>query len=148
MFGIRAVGFPSILTSLALSLREAPAPLRTVEALRRGWEEIQWADLKAGTVFRLREPDGTLADEGTPHEVCVALTDAQPAKEVAWSLQCEAFTEVDQHHKLDAQVLVYREGELIGGVRKLDFRRLIAFVPVPDEEEAEVGFDQVQVRFA
>ena len=40
------------------------------------WEQIPFADLKKGHIYRLFEPDGEPVDDG---EVCVALGDAQLA---------------------------------------------------------------------
>lgn len=65
------------LTLLPANPTSAATPyLRTIEVFREGaWVQIQWQDLKKGHLFRLREPDGTLADKG---EVCIATTDARP----------------------------------------------------------------------
>jgi len=51
------------------------ADMRAVE-IRQGdtWITIAWPDLKKGMTFRLREPNGHLADDG---EVCVALEDVE-----------------------------------------------------------------------
>ncbi len=50
---------------------------RTIEIPLNGkWQTIGWSDLKQDMLFRVREDDGTLVDEGTDDEVSLALEDA------------------------------------------------------------------------
>jgi hypothetical protein len=79
--GIALLGIPSV---------AAAVQLRKVETLvSGGWGNIPWQQLKKGDIFRLVNPDGSLADEGTIREVCTALSDAEPAEVGVWSVQCD-----------------------------------------------------------
>ncbi len=53
--------------------------LRKVEVFEAGtWTESSWESLRAGMIFRMREPDdGSIVDAGTCLEVCRALSDAR-----------------------------------------------------------------------
>tara|TARA_R110000824_G_scaffold34976_1_gene110350 strand:+ start:634 stop:1134 length:501 start_codon:yes stop_codon:yes gene_type:complete len=125
--------------------------MRTVETFRNSaWEQISWHDLKKGTVFRLINPDGSLADEGNEHEVCVAMTDAQPDEDprAVWRVQVEPFTQVDMNHPLAAQTVVLKDGIPVGSVTRLDMRTLEAWQRVPKTmpvKKALVEFDRVEV---
>lgn len=122
------------LTAVAALPTQSPAfsNLRVVEALQgASWVRIEWGDLKAGTIFRLRESDTLeLCDEGTEDEISLALVDATPVEDpdVRWAVDSTVgFTKLDAQTQVHARVLVYDEqGEALGWVSEIDVRNMTA----------------------
>jgi len=95
---------------------------RTIEVYNQGeWEKGSWAGLKEGHIFRMREPAGGLADQGTNHEISIAIADStpQPAP-MYYCVESEPFVQVDRDHKVAPRLKVYRDGVQLGRFMKID----------------------------
>lgn len=99
------------------------AQVRTLEFYVRGkWLPGTWESLKKDMIFRLREPGGQIADQGTDHEVSIAVEDArQEPSPMFWGVKCEPFTFVTMDHPLAAHVRVIQEdGTQLGFVQEMN----------------------------
>ena len=69
--------------------------LRRVEVLVDGnWTAGTWPDLKAGTVFRLYEPDGVLHADPSGDSVFLATSDAYPEPAPTYyCIECEPYAQ-------------------------------------------------------
>jgi len=97
---------------------------RTVEFYDKGvWTDGSWAGLKEGMIFRLRELDGTLVDEGTDNEICIAEEDATPQpKPMYHCVRAEPFTNIGMDHPFVRRIKVFRDGEHLGFMKSIDMR--------------------------
>ena len=89
--------------------------LRTPDFYVQGaWLPGTWEPLKKDTIFRLVEPDGRVANQGTEYEVCIAVEDAvvEPVP-VFWSVKCEHFTFITPAHPLASRIRVVDEAGLL-----------------------------------
>ena len=87
------------------------------------WEKGSWDGLKEGQIFRLRELDGTLVDEGNDSEICIAMSDATPEPEPMYhSVEAESFVHVGKDHLLSSRLKVVKDGEQVGFVDSIDMR--------------------------
>jgi len=133
---------------------------RTVEVYSKGkWRKGTWKGLKKDDIFRLRDPDGSIVDEHTDCEVCVAVGDAYPvAGDAICGVEGEQFTFIDQSHVLASRLRVVKDGVQVGLVRMVDMKRGLmhrfqrqAELPLADQPtlvlvaEAET-FDYVELR--
>lgn len=150
-----AMGAAALLLVPAAASAETPGLKRTVEIYIKGkWKKGTWEGLKYGDIFRLREPDGTLVDEGTDSEVCVSMGPPLPGP----GIRCEPFTFIDQSHVLAPRLLVMKGGQPVGMVRMVDLKRGLMHrfqrqmeLPLGDQPTlapvAEVeSFDYVELR--
>lgn len=109
---------------LPSGVRAAPSDLRSVEVYHKGqWRPGTWPGLKKDMIFRLRETDGSLVNEGTDSEVCIAYGEAQrvPSPE-NWVVNAEAFTFVGHGHVLFKRVQVMKDGQQVPFVRVVDLK--------------------------
>jgi hypothetical protein len=120
-------------TAAAVSLVALPLPLaakpdtenlRSVELYDRGqWKPGTWAGLRKNDIFRLRDPDGTLVNAGTEHEICIATSDVilQPAP-MHSMIEVDLFTTITKDHRLASRVKVVKDGHQVGLVLSFDLR--------------------------
>lgn len=107
------------------------------------WVPCSWPGLQRGDIFRLHEPDGSIADEGTDHEVNVALGPAEWTVEEVWRVDSVPFTRIDMDHPLAGRVQIYdREGQRLGFVRFLDVLNGTAMCVGLDRSAVGVGLDR------
>lgn len=120
-----AAGVAALLVVPAAASAEPTSQTRTVEVYVRGrWRKGTWAGLKKDMIFRLREGDGSIADEGTEHEVCVAVGNSYPMPGSAiCGIKAETFTFIDQSHVLAPRLRVMKNGWPVGMVRMVDMKR-------------------------
>lgn len=135
-----------LLASLSLGAAPPSDPnVRTVEVLQgRAWVPIQWADLKRGMIFRLRDPDGSIVDKGQDHEVSLAMADAtltpwqgrkgahsDPFEVGAtWGVRCEPLAAIDLNTLLAARIKIFdKDGNPLGFVYRLHVPTMLALVP-------------------
>ena len=87
-------------------MKNMPGNMRSVEVYAKGvWASGEWASLKEGMIFRLREPDGSIVDGGRANEICVALGDAEPEPApMLFSIQCEPFTVATTDHPMAPRI--------------------------------------------
>jgi len=126
---------------------QAPC-LRQIQVYTKGekWVLTPWQDLKKGMVFRLLEPDGTVADMGTEHEVSIAVKDAAAEDAPAcWGVQCEPFTYVKMDHPLAARVQVLHLGEPVGFIQEIDMTMSKGWAHYPGGRIRLERFDEIQV---
>lgn len=50
-----------------------PFPIEWDDVSDHGWVPKEFSELKVGDIFRLREEDGTIVDEGSEHEVAIVV---------------------------------------------------------------------------
>ena len=85
-------------------VQENEPAVRTLEVYNRGeWVQADWSVVKRDTIFRLREPDGTVVDEGTESEISIALGAAEPlpVEQGSWQVNTKGFTTIDLFGHLD-----------------------------------------------
>jgi len=104
-----------------------PPPIqeRFVEVYEKGeWRRLDgWHQLKNDMIFRLREPWGTIADQGTDSEVCVAEGDSYIISETGVrAVKGEPFTVITHGHPLGRRVRLMKDGVQVGGVWQMDLR--------------------------
>lgn len=105
------------------------AQVRTLEFYVRGtWLPGTWESLKKDMIFRLREPNGQIVDEGTEHEVSVALRDAKAEPAPAfWGVKCDPFTIITMDHPLAPRIrLAQEDGVPLGPVLEMNVAQGIA----------------------
>lgn len=117
----------SVLTMIPLRLSAKPDPknLRSVELYDRGqWKPGTWAGLKKGDIFRLRDPDGTLVNEGDLNEILVVADGGVSAcaPPAFWVVDADPFTTITMDHHLASRVKVMKDGQQVGFVQSLDLR--------------------------
>jgi len=114
---------------LPVGLRARPLK-RVVEVYDKGtWHEVTWEGLKKDDIFRLRELDGSIVDEGTKHEISVATSDAIPRPAPEYHrVEAEPFTHIDMGHPLASRVKVVKDGEFVGRVQSIDMKHSTALV--------------------
>jgi len=84
--GLALIGIPSA---------AAAQQLRKVETLvSGGWGDIPWEQLKKGDIFRLVNPDGTIADAGTVREVSIVRQKPERVSVArgTWLVVCDSMT--------------------------------------------------------
>lgn len=109
--------------------------LRSVEIYQQGtWVPGSWESLKKDTIFRLREPDGSIVDQGTHLEVCVAMEDAKacPAPEYH-KVNGEPFTVITMEHPLAPRIQVWKDGQRVGLAQRVDMRTRQVLVSQPHD---------------
>ena len=142
----------------------SPEPLRRVEVYNKGvWTPAEWASLKRGHIFRLREPGtGALVEAGTPSEISLAVEDATPVAVLhgSWCVKAEPFTVLTQESAAALQALgfatpLFRNQIQLGCISHADLRthtakqqRVVSGTVGVDAvvEEFPVTFDYVTVR--
>jgi hypothetical protein len=144
--------FSAAIATAALTLplpAEAGGPNRTVEVFRDGrFQPLEgsWASLKSGMVFRLRDPDMSIVDEGTKHEVSVALDDAKSEPAPAyWGVRCEPLTQFGMDHPFASVILLSRQGEALGSVESVDMVSNLAWQRQSNGEVRTLRFDNIKV---
>ena len=62
------------------------------------WHRTRFSAIRTGDIFRVVEPDGTIADQGTKNEVCIATEDPVPVpysedgQEWTWGVKCDPYS--------------------------------------------------------
>ena len=86
-------------------LLDGECTARTAEVRVRPdeWYGRNFMALKRGDVFRLREADGSIVDEGTALEVCIALSDAYIREDGVSTIMCEEYDLATGYHATGAE---------------------------------------------
>jgi hypothetical protein len=140
-------------TERELLLAGHTGTLRTIEVYDRGvWRQGAWAQLKRDDVFRVREPDGQLVNEGEELEICIATDAAFPDPKAGFGVQCEPFVHIAVGHAVAPRIDVHKDNRVLGRVKAINLRnRTMVYVtthPGADQPvvEHQGTFDYITIR--
>jgi len=134
-------------TAAAVALAALPLPalakkqLRSTEVYDKGvWKPGAFAQLQKDDIFRLRDPDGTLVDEGTEHEISLALSDAVVSEVGFFQVESQPFTNITMDTPNADRLRVVKDGKQREFVQHVNLRTHWATMTyIPPGGKAFVG---------